>query len=486
MGEKTSSRNHQSRKERKAKKRAVENSIPDIPTPELELEPEPVSLATKSAEEVKQLQLDNSLNANEPQGNKRKRNKDGNGESGDNDEEEIDKKKKSKKRNKNLSNKEAKFCEVLKNSVSEATRENINYKNNGEEQRYSPLVKDEGKKKEKKKDSKTKKSNSIIATNNTEEGSSPLLDQEKSSSQKSSKKERKTAKLNVVALKHDHLQNGKNSDDHSGNENVSEIVGNQKKKKIESKVQKMDISKEGLKDSTSTIVTTTTITPPTTTTTSVDEKISKKKKHKKKNSQDPDQSIPKSTSTIIQNTNLPSKRSIKKTSENLVEKVSSSPPRGKSRFIVFVGNLPYTATKDSIMSHFSKLKPLSVRHLTKKEDSSKSRGIAFVEFENFDTHKTALKIMHHSIFDDGKSEPRMINVELTAGGGGNTEDRKTKIKVKNEKLNEERIRRVEEDKAKLKKEEEKKSGLGKESSLKDDQNSSESHIHPSRRRMITA
>ncbi|RKF78716.1 hypothetical protein GcC1_053016 [Golovinomyces cichoracearum] len=160
-----------------------------------------------------------------------------------------------------------------------------------------------------------------------------------------------------------------------------------------------------------------------------------------------------------------------KVSENLPDTATAT----TSRFIVFVGNLPFTATTASIMAHFSKLKPLAVRHLTRKDDPSKSRGTAFVEFENYDTHKTALKIMHHSTFDDGLSKPRKINVELTAGGGGNTEGRRTKIKHKNDRLNEQRIRRLqEEEKAKREK------VLVTETAS----NFAESAIHPSRRKMI--
>jgi len=77
------------------------------------------------------------------------------------------------------------------------------------------------------------------------------------------------------------------------------------------------------------------------------------------------------------------------------------------------GNLPFSATTKSIEQHFSKLKPKSVRHLTQKDDPSKSRGTAFVEFDGYDHMKTCLKVMHHSTFDDGISPARKINVELT-------------------------------------------------------------------------
>jgi nucleolar protein 6 len=84
-----------------------------------------------------------------------------------------------------------------------------------------------------------------------------------------------------------------------------------------------------------------------------------------------------------------------------------------ARFIVFVGNLPFTATADSIKQHFKAVHPSSIRNLTKKDDPTKSKGCAFVEFANYDHMKTCLKTFHHSMFNDGISPARKINVELT-------------------------------------------------------------------------
>ncbi|KAF2839014.1 hypothetical protein M501DRAFT_1010976 [Patellaria atrata CBS 101060] len=122
------------------------------------------------------------------------------------------------------------------------------------------------------------------------------------------------------------------------------------------------------------------------------------------------------------------------------------------RFIVFVGNLPYSATTESIQKHFVKLQPSAVRHRTDRT-TGKSKGFAFLEFERYDRMKTCLKLYHHTNFDDGLSPARKINVELTAGGGGGkSEYRKSKLKTKNEKLNEQRKRRAqEEEKAEKKK-----------------------------------
>jgi len=59
--------------------------------------------------------------------------------------------------------------------------------------------------------------------------------------------------------------------------------------------------------------------------------------------------------------------------------------------------------------------------------------------------KTALKLMHHSEFNDGISKPRKINVELTAGGGGGGKERMEKVREKNERLEGQRTRRKEEE-----------------------------------------
>lgn len=77
------------------------------------------------------------------------------------------------------------------------------------------------------------------------------------------------------------------------------------------------------------------------------------------------------------------------------------------------GNLPFSATTESVQKHFVSVKPKSVRLLTKKEKPTESKGCAFVEFDGYDRMKTCLKLLHHSTFDDGISPARKINVELT-------------------------------------------------------------------------
>ncbi|EMC98374.1 hypothetical protein BAUCODRAFT_121246 [Baudoinia panamericana UAMH 10762] len=128
----------------------------------------------------------------------------------------------------------------------------------------------------------------------------------------------------------------------------------------------------------------------------------------------------------------------------------------KSRFILFVGNLPFNTTDATLQAYFKKLAPFNLRHRTDPQ-TKKSKGFAFLEFENYDRMETCLKLYHHGMFDPedyvagiGKSQAkgkkksgRRINVELTAGGGGKAGARMEKIKAKNVKLEEERKRRLE-------------------------------------------
>ena len=77
----------------------------------------------------------------------------------------------------------------------------------------------------------------------------------------------------------------------------------------------------------------------------------------------------------------------------------------------------------------------TVRQLTKRvqrssatETKEKSKGCAFLEFREASGLQSALRL-HHSVLDG-----RKINVELSAGGGGNSASRVKKLKVKNAKL----------------------------------------------------
>lgn len=150
----------------------------------------------------------------------------------------------------------------------------------------------------------------------------------------------------------------------------------------------------------------------------------------------------------------PSKLSSTATS-NSTSKTSNT----KSRYILFIGNLPFTATTEQITSHFSALQPTSIRH-RQNPSTGLSKGFAFIEFDDYDKMKRCLKGYHGTVFSpshpdksrttggakDGeagvrKEKPRKLNIELTAGGGGGkSEKRKARIKEKNAKLAVERDR----------------------------------------------
>lgn len=92
---------------------------------------------------------------------------------------------------------------------------------------------------------------------------------------------------------------------------------------------------------------------------------------------------------------------------------------------LFVGQLAYKVDAAMLKSHFEKFPGLKgkvqVRLLTHK-DTGKSRGMGWVQMAcPADVH-TALRL-HRSVLCG-----RQINVERTVGGGGNSGDRKGKIK----------------------------------------------------------
>lgn len=65
--------------------------------------------------------------------------------------------------------------------------------------------------------------------------------------------------------------------------------------------------------------------------------------------------------------------------------------------------------------------------------TAKSKGFAFLEFNNKVGLQQALKLHHSDL------EGRKINVELTAGGGGKSEKRIAKVKERNKELHEQRV-----------------------------------------------
>jgi len=138
-----------------------------------------------------------------------------------------------------------------------------------------------------------------------------------------------------------------------------------------------------------------------------------------------------------------------KNADEAEEKVESdgqekSVKKDKQRYILFVGNLRYLTSQDAIQEHFSACDPPpTIRLLTPKPKkgsqatTTKSKGCAFLEFTSRNALQQALKL-HHSTLDG-----RKINVELTAGGGGKSEQRLNKLKQRNKDLETQRKKRVE-------------------------------------------
>ncbi|KAG2369537.1 hypothetical protein BDR07DRAFT_1323773, partial [Suillus spraguei] len=123
----------------------------------------------------------------------------------------------------------------------------------------------------------------------------------------------------------------------------------------------------------------------------------------------------------------------------------SKTEKSKQRFILFLGNLKYTTTLESIQAHFAACDPPpTVRLLAPKPAANKppsrptikSKGCAFLEFKHRNALQQGLKLHHSSL--DG----RQINVELTAGGGGKGEGRLSKLKQRNKELESQRVSHV--------------------------------------------
>jgi nucleolar protein 6 len=103
----------------------------------------------------------------------------------------------------------------------------------------------------------------------------------------------------------------------------------------------------------------------------------------------------------------------------------------KNRFIAFIGNLPFDTTKEDIQTFFKCLGDIQIR--MRSDENGKFKGFCFIECSDNDQFQKILK-MHHLKFGG-----RKINVELSAGGGGNSQARKKKIMQKNEKIKKYRI-----------------------------------------------
>ncbi|KZO95959.1 hypothetical protein CALVIDRAFT_537543 [Calocera viscosa TUFC12733] len=106
--------------------------------------------------------------------------------------------------------------------------------------------------------------------------------------------------------------------------------------------------------------------------------------------------------------------------------------QSKKRYILFVGNLPKTVTEEQIASHFGSLPSHPSIRLRRPMEpkpgqpppNGRAKIFAFLEFTDSTSLQGALKLHRSNL--GGK----LINVELTVGGGGKGEGRREKLDQK--------------------------------------------------------
>ena len=126
-------------------------------------------------------------------------------------------------------------------------------------------------------------------------------------------------------------------------------------------------------------------------------------------------------------------------SEQVQRTQKQKTPKGgkRVRYILFIGSIPFSASKEDVIAHFRTRGVLmkDLRLLTRKE-TGESRGVAFAEFTDSKDMQNALKL-HHT-----KLAGKRINVEVTCGGGGTSEKRQHKIQQRNTELRKKKRARI--------------------------------------------
>jgi RNA recognition motif-containing protein len=117
---------------------------------------------------------------------------------------------------------------------------------------------------------------------------------------------------------------------------------------------------------------------------------------------------------------LPEKKKKRKAKEAELDENGQEVTKKKNPYILFVGQIPYDTTVDTLFSHFEKYmgKSLITKETLKiripnndKDKDKQSKGFAFAEFTDPETMYECLK-MHHTPLNG-----RRINVIRAAGGG---------------------------------------------------------------------
>lgn len=108
----------------------------------------------------------------------------------------------------------------------------------------------------------------------------------------------------------------------------------------------------------------------------------------------------------------------------------------QNRFIVFVGSLPNDITESELQAHFKSSSP---NHIRLRRD----KNIAFLEFDVEKDSSSIQRRMDIALLQHGTLlKGKRINVQLTVGGGGNSQNRLLKLRQKNVKMEEERRGRL--------------------------------------------
>ncbi len=116
--------------------------------------------------------------------------------------------------------------------------------------------------------------------------------------------------------------------------------------------------------------------------------------------------------------------------------------RHRSRYTVFVGNLPYDATTQDVFKHFDaslRGMVLDVR-MNHDKGTGEFRGTCFVDFKDAVALSKAFKLHHSKLLE------RKINVEATVGGGGKGENRMHKLEERQRELAKLRKKRLQREK----------------------------------------
>lgn len=167
-----------------------------------------------------------------------------------------------------------------------------------------------------------------------------------------------------------------------------------------------------------------------------------KKASKKRKAEESEEAVP------ADGSEAPQPKPKKQKKPQVKDSAGNVKAKAAPRFILFCGNLPYNYTVDKLEKHFEAAAPITIRQ-------RENAGFAFLEFPtangedgkpppNGDASrrlKVALRL-HHSMFMN-----RRINVEMTAGGGGNSSKRRGRIEEKRDKVATENHERMREEQA---------------------------------------